>query len=316
MHLSSILGLFISSSLYSFRHKPTSYTMKKNFLLKSTLLFTGLLLLSLGSRAQSNSLLWKVTHKGTAKPTYIFGTIHALPQSSHFFPHAVDNALRSSDKLVLEIDMDNAEELSTLPSLMVLQGKTIKDLMTQEQLQKVSQYLIDSLGIPFEQVAALKPFVFTSLLLPKIVGTAPASIEQQLLTVAKEMDKTVEGIEKVAEQVAAFDKLPLDQQVKQLMELVSDMKKAKEDYQQLLNAYINQQLDQILTLSEKENVNYPQFTQILINERNINWIPRLEKMIAAGGSFVAVGAGHLPGSNGVIELLKNKGYTVEPVMVR
>lgn len=290
--------------------------MKKKFLLKSTLLFAGLLLLAFGSRAQSNSLLWKVTQKGATKPTFIFGTIHALPQSSHFFPLAVSNALRSSDKLVLEIDMDNAEELSTLPSLMVLQGKTIKDLMTPVQFQKVSQYLTDSAGIPFEQVAALKPFVFTSLLLPKIVGTAPASIEQQLLTVAKEMGKPIDGIEKVAEQVAAFDKLPIDQQVKQLVELVSDMNKAREDYQQLLSAYINQQLDQILTLSEKENEDYPQFTQILITERNIRWIPRLEKMIAEGGSFVAVGAGHLPGCNGVIELLKKKGYTVEPVMVK
>ena len=290
--------------------------MKRKMNLRRALLAAGMLLLAGGAGAQQNSLLWKITAKGTVKPTYIFGTIHSLPQSRFFFPQAIADALNSSDRLVLEIDMDNAQELSTLPSLIAMKGKTIKDFMTPEQLKRVSQYITDSAGIPFEQVAALKPFVFTSLLLPKIVGSAPASYEQYLLTEAKKANKPIDGIETVAEQVGTFDKLPLEQQVKQLVELIADMDKARKEYQQLLDAYTSQQLDRISMLSEEENKDYPQFSQVLIKDRNSKWIPRLKSKIDAGGCFIAVGAGHLPGSDGILEQLKKKGYTVEPVAIK
>ena len=290
--------------------------MKKTFLLKRMLLFVGVMLVAAGSQAQSASLLWKVTSQGSTKPTYIFGTIHSIPQSQFFFPEAINEALKSSDKLVLEIDMDSTEELATLPSLIVLKGKTMKDLLTAEEVKKLSRYLSDSAGIPFEQVTAFKPFVFTSLLLPKIVGSSTVSYEQHLLAAAKQMGKPVDGIETVAEQVGAFDKLPMEQQAKQLVEMVSDMNKAREEYQQLLNAYTNQQLNKIAELTEKSNKDFPQFSQVLITDRNVSWIPRLEKIIGNGGAFVAVGAAHLPGSNGVVELLKKKGYSVEPITIK
>lgn len=290
--------------------------MKRKIFLQKTLIAAGALLLAIGAHAQQSSLLWKVTAKGAAKPTYIFGTIHAIPQSKFFFPKAATDALSSSDKLVLEINMDNAQEMSSLPSMIAMKEKTIKDFMTPEEFKKVSQYITDSAGIPFEQVASLKPFVFTSLLLPKIVGSAPASYEQYLLTEAKKANKPVDGIETIAEQVGTFDKLPLDMQVKQLVELIGDMGKARKEYQQLLEAYASQQLGQMLKLSEEGNKDYPLFNQVMINDRNTSWIPRLKSRIDAGGCFIAVGAGHLPGSNGILELLKKNGYKVEPVTTK
>jgi uncharacterized protein len=285
--------------------------MKKS--LRRALLAAGLLLWAGDAGAQQSSLLWKVTTKGSQKPTYIFGTIHALPQSKFFFPKAATDALNASDRLVLEIDMDNAQELSSLPALIAAKGKSIKEFMTPEELQKVSRYMADSAGIPFEQVASLKPFVFTSLLLSKVVGSTPTSYEEYLLGQAKQANKPIDGIETVAEQVEAFDRLPFDQQVKQLVEMISDMDKARQQYQQLVAAYTSQQLDQISKVSEEENKDYPQFEQVLITDRNTKWIPRLKEKISDGGCFIAVGAGHLAGRNGILELLKKKGYKVEPV---
>lgn len=287
--------------------------MRKIFSLKRNALLAGILLLAASTQAQSSSILWKVTKEGAQKPTYIFGTIHSLPQSRLFFPPAATQAFSSSDRLVLEIDMDNAEELALLPSMIGLKGKSVKDYMTPEQVKAVSQYFADSVGIPFEQVAGFKPFVFTTMLLPKIVGPSSISYEQYLLTLAKEKGKPVDGIETVEEQVGAIDKLPIDQQVKQLVELVTDMGKAREEYQQLLNAYLGQHLDEIAKLTDADNKDYPLFNQLLITERNASWIPRLEKIVSTGGSFVAVGAGHLPGKKGIIELLQKQGYTVTPI---
>ncbi|WP_320052329.1 TraB/GumN family protein [uncultured Acetobacteroides sp.] len=290
--------------------------MTKKIHLRKALLAAGLLLLAGGAGAQQSSLLWKVTAKGAAKPTFIFGTIHALPQSKFFFPKAAAEALNASDRLVLEIDMDDAQELSSLPALIAAKGKSIKDFMTPEELEKVSRYMADSAGIPFEQVAALKPFVFTSLLLSKVVGSTPASYEEYLLAQAKQANKPIDGIETVAEQVEAFDRLPFDKQVKQLVEMISDMSKTRQQYQQMVAAYTSQQLDQIAKMSKEENKEYPEFDQVLITDRNTKWIPRLKKKIDAGSCFIAVGAGHLPGSNGILELLKKKGYTVEPVAIK
>ncbi len=287
--------------------------MRKIFSLKRNALLAGILLLAASTQAQSSSILWKVTKEGAQKPTYIFGTIHSLPQSRLFFPPVATQAFSTSDRLVLEIDMDNAEELALLPSMIGLNGKSVTDYMTPEQVKSVSQYFADSVGISFEQVAGFKPFVFTSMLLPKIVGPSSISYEQYLLTLAKEKGKPVDGIETVVEQVGAIDKLPIDQQVKQLVELVTDMGKAREEYQQLLNAYLGQQLNEIAKLTDAENKDYPLFNQLLITDRNASWIPRLEKIIGTGGSFVAVGAGHLPGKKGIIELLQKQGYTVTPI---
>lgn len=294
---------------------PKMPRMKKNSI-RRRLLFTSLLLLAFNAaHSQSSSLLWKITKDGNSKPTYIFGTIHAIPTSQLFFPDKLQQTVAASEFIALEIDMDNMAELSTLPSMLMLKDKTIDDLLTQAQKQTVLAYITDSVGMPYQQMVQFKPMFFISLLLPKVVGSSATSYEQNIMAIAQKKGIPIEGLETVAEQVHAFDQLSLDDQIAQLVDLISNMPQARADYQSMLAAYLKQDLEKIEAISVKESEKYTNFNQVLIYERNKRWIPKLEEYAGKGGGFIAVGAAHLPGENGVLNLLKSKGYKVEPVAI-
>lgn len=291
--------------------------MKKLQHLKRIIIASGALAFALGAQAQTSSLLWKVSAKDVAKPTYLFGTIHALPQDKFFYPEALSETLAASDKLVLEFDMDDPKEMSSLQSLVMMKdNKNIKDFMTADQVETVSKYFADSVGIPFDQIATLKPFVFSSLLLKKIVGTSFTGYEMMFITDAKKQGKTVDGLETAAEQIGYFDLIPIDIQVKQLAEQIADMSKQRDSYKKMLDSFLKQDIKSLNQLVVDETKEFPLFSKVIITDRNKAWIPRIEKIVNEGGAFIAVGAGHLAGDEGVIELLKKKGFTVEPVTIK
>lgn len=282
--------------------------------LRRRLLFTSLLLLAFNAaHSQKSALLWKVTKEGVSTPTYLFGTIHAIPTSKFFFPEKLQQTISASRFIVLEIDMDNTEELKTLPSLLMLKDKSLEDLLNQEQKTLVSKYITDSAGLPYQQMIRFKPMFFISMLLPKVVGSSTTSYEQNIMAIAQKRGIEIKGIETVAEQVSAFDQLSLSDQITQLVDLISNMPQARVDYQNMLTAYLKQDLKQIEAISIKESEKYTNFNQVLLFDRNSRWVPKLEQYIAEGGGFIAVGAAHLPGDSGVLNLLKKRGYKVEPV---
>lgn len=262
---------------------------------------------------QAQSLLYKVTGEQLANPVYIFGTIHALPQSDFFMDEVVMKKFEKADKIVFEIDMASPTMMAEVQGAMMMQGKSIDQLISEEEYKRLRQFFADSLQLPLDFLKQVKPLLMSSFMLPKLIGQQPASYEGYFLQKAMELGKPIFGIETVAEQIGYIDKIPLDQQVKMLMESVDDFTKSRAEYSNLVETYKTRDVEKVYAIMMETAEEYKEFGKYLIDKRNQNWIPRIIEIGNQGVCFVAVGCGHLGGEMGVLNLFRIQGFEVTPV---
>lgn len=268
--------------------------------------------------AETSALLYRITGKDLKKPSYVFGTIHIVCQPDMLPMDKLNGYLDQTDRLVLEIDMDDAGEMQTMQkALLIPGGKTFTEFLKPEQTAKIDELLKTTLGASIEQVKSLRPMMLQIMMMssPKVIGcNPPSSYEMAFLQAAAQKKKPVEGLETVASQVEALDSQPLEKQARQLYEAALDPEKGFSDFRKLLTAYKMQNSDALYDLIDLQiPAEDKAFQKRLVETRNIAWIPKIEKMILEKPSFIAVGGGHLGGKNGVINLLKAKGYQVQAI---
>ena len=299
--------------------------MKRSFLL--TFLFASVALAACSQKTKSkasptttNTLLWRISGKNLSKPSYLFGTMHMLCGDDITLSDSLKAAIQSSDNVYLELEMDNMFEMMGAMQHMNMKGDTtLSDLLTKTEYQKVKAYF-DEKGsmIPFAMLETFKPMLAASLIAEQQTKTTcdnMVAMEQLIMQEAKEADKKIKGLETMNFQLEIFDKIPYKLQAKQLYEMItkSDDTTGADDLTVLTNAYRNQQLEKLGEMTMKEDMGMKNFTELLLYKRNENWAKKLQTLMTDHSLVVAVGAGHLPGKRGVISLLRQAGYKVEPV---
>jgi len=261
-----------------------------------------------------NSLLWKISGNGLSKPSYLFGTMHIACDAT--LDASVQTALENTKQLYLELDMDDPKISSEiLGGMNMKNGVTLNSLASPEDYKVLDDFLTATLGAPSGSLKTVKPMVISTLLIPKMIDCEPQSFEMELLKYTQIQKEEVYGLETVKEQLSLFDNVPYTEQMADLVKMAQDnMTFAKAETQQLISLYKGKDINGILEFMKKEgNPLFANHMDAFINNRNKNWIPRIEKIAKEKPTLFAVGAGHLPGEGGVIMLLRKKGYTVEPV---
>lgn len=195
-------------------------------------------------------------------------------------------------------------------------GKTMKDYLTPEEYAKIDEYFKTYMGISFDYLNSFKPIFATTAVLssPKILGCQPPVIYDKFLAevaVAKKLP--VVGLESVDAQMAAVDSVSLEQQIREMKEAAADPEKTIAEFRKLSETYLSQNSDRVYDFTESEFKKTGYSQAKMLDNRNISWIPVIEKNIAITPSFIAVGGGHLGGKNGVVNLLRSKGYTLTPI---
>jgi uncharacterized protein YbaP (TraB family) len=160
-----------------------------------------------------------------------------------------------------------------------------------------------------------KPMLAASTLMQSAIECENAiAMEQLIMQEAKRENKRIKGLETMAFQISIFDSIPYQVQAKQLVKYVDDFgKKDDTSFEELTKAYKDQELSKLEKLTLQEDSGMERFTEIMLYNRNEDWVKKLEKLMTEQALVVAVGAGHLPGNRGVINLLRKAGYKVEPV---
>lgn len=279
--------------------------------LTATLLLIGA---GLGTAAQeASSLLWKVTGKDMAQPSYIFGTIHMLPQDKYFFTPAMQEALAGSDVLALEIEMDIpfADQMEMAKQMVMPDGKSWADFMTADEYAMVKSAFVDSLGIKekkVDQYSKIRPIYVSGLILTELVGKVKM-YEKELSSMAKKEKKEIIGLETFKEQMEIVSSIPVEEQINDMKETSATILK---DYNEMVEAYLNQDLRGLENTAEwdEDNAN---IEAKLLTDRNERWIKIIQEKLGEQSIFFAVGALHLVGEKGLINQLKSAGYTVSPV---
>lgn len=262
----------------------------------------------------NKSLLWRISSKNLKKPSFLFGTMHMLCEEDYTWTNVMQQSLDASEALCFEMDLDDPSLLMEVTAgMMDHSGKSLKDYFNADDYARLERFLIDSLEMDISIFRQMKPVVLQSIIGSTMLKCpVTASYENRLMDAAHKAGKEVLGLEKAAEQLDLFDNLPTDSVVKELMEIISGNSGETDEYTTLVNAYKKQDiiaLHNIIQSSKHKDVDLEGF----IDVRNEKWISRMTEKMEQQSVFFAVGAGHLWGQFGLITLLRNAGYAVEPV---
>ena len=265
----------------------------------------------------ANTLLWKISGNNLTKPSYLFGTIHMLCADDVVISPNLSKAIQASDRVYLELDMDNMfEMLSVMGKMKMRNDTTLADLLTEAEYQKVKAFFNKQNSmIPFAMLETYKPMLAASTLMQASLNCKKqVAMEQLVMKEAKAHGKGIKGLETMAFQMSIFDSIPYSLQAKQLFSYIDNYEKESDntEFEELTKAYLSQELDKLEAITKKEDAGMASFTEILLYRRNEQWTKKLAEMMTNQSLVVAVGAGHLPGERGVINLLRKAGYKVEP----
>ncbi len=272
------------------------------------------------AKATTGALLWEISGAGLAQPSYIFGTFHLL--DSEFLTHrpVILDKLKASQAVVGELIFDSTV-FAKIGGASQLQGTTLDKLLTSEQFQRVDAQL--QLVTPYKlpMLNGLSPMAVMSLLVasgwqkqhPPKPEAAPMDLFFQ--QEGRKAGKPVVGLETADEQIdVLFRRIPLARQAELLAESVKSPTALTTDIERMSSAYQTQNLDELRKMLYDESYK-PEEIDVLVAARTRAWVAPLRQQFAAQPTFVAVGAGHLVGADGLITLLRKAGYTVRAVAI-
>lgn len=271
-----------------------------------------LVLLSTRLEAQESSIFYKITGKELKTPSYLFGTIHMIPKDDFFLTKTMTEKFENADALVTEIPMDISlkDQMSLASRMMLPGGKTYADYMSEDNFTSFYTYLTDSMNIKDKKVdryTRIKPVFLSGIIMKEMIGKIKI-YEMEFHKRARKNDMKLLALESAKEQMDIVDSISLNLQFKGLEEPSTYLS----DYEKLLNAYIKQDLPQLCRVLN-EDTDFQQIETVMLSNRNRKWVHKLSKLIQNQSCFIAVGAAHLCGKNGLIELFENEGYTVKPL---
>lgn len=283
--------------------------MKKIFISLLTLI-TGLSF----SQELEKSLLWKISGNGLKQDSYLFGTIHITCDAN--LDENTIKALSVTKQLYLELDMDDKSmQMQMMKHMMMKDGVKLSTLLNAEDLKIVDDFLKKNMNMSVKMFDSFKPFIITTMLYPKMIDCSFQSVESELMKVSKEQNEEVFGLESVEEQMKVFDNISYQVQAEELLKMAkSDLSKDKEEMKKMMTIYQNKDIEGMLKMmDDSDNKITSENQEVLLNNRNKNWIPLMMKIMSENPTFFGVGAGHLAGDEGVIKLLRKQGYKVEAV---
>jgi uncharacterized protein YbaP (TraB family) len=268
-------------------------------------------------RADEKSLLWKIS-KGPSS-VYVLGSIHYLRSENYPLKKAILEAFETSKRLVLEIDLNatsgEAAQRLILEKALFRDGTSLPQNISAETYQLAAERATQ-LGIDMRILNPMKPwFAAINLIAIKLKALGLDSrrgVDQYLATEAKRRGKPTSGLETFEFQIGLLDQLSKQNQEAMLRETVRELDLLDRNIDEIVRSWVEGDEAVLAKLLLAGMVEFPEIHQKVIVERNRRWAPEIEKLLEQGsGALIVVGAAHLVGRDGVIEMLKTKGYSVE-----
>lgn len=269
----------------------------------------------------SNSLLYEISGNDLEKPSYLFGTYHLINSEFVKDKPRVYKAYQEADQVVVETEIDSSQLLAfTMKAMMP--GKSLKTLLDEETYATIQEEVKNGMQVDLAMFDQFKPAYISTLLAvmytnennPWLKKYQGQPMDAFFAQEGKKQSKKVHLLETMMDQAEVlFSGTTVEEQAEDLKEMVNDKKATIELTQKLGRNYTNENLTGLEKLGEEYKEQYGEMTE-LVDDRNIKWMDQLPQILSDGNAFIAVGALHLPGEKGLINLLQAKGYTVKPVM--
>lgn len=296
---------------------------------------TTALLLALTSMTASAQLLYKISGNGLEKPSYIIGTHHLANVGFVNQINGVTEALTETDQVYGELvwdTMTNIDSLKAVQNAMTLPaGKTIKDYLTPDEYKRLDAFMVAKMGTGLSnpmvasKMGNLTPMALVTqfqllLYMTKHMGEFDPSstFDQYFQAQAKKNGLPCGGLETLQKQIDVLYKgKPMSRQVEELMCFIDNENFNSQMMEDLTSAFYAQNLETLKQVMDRKLGgkcdSTPEEEDMLINNRNADWVAKMPGIMTSKPTFFAVGAAHLPGDKGVLQLLRNAGYTIEGV---
>ena len=279
--------------------------MNKNlcYSVLSALLFLVAPAVQAQKKSYPNTLLWRISGNGLQKPSFLFGTMHLEDRRLFMFGDSLYTCLEKAEGFAMEVDPDSAMiamfKAMNEPDTSAL----LKDVLTKKQLNRVSKPLQKRYGITADKITRKQAWMYAyDRMKTRKSDDMQTAVDTYLYNLAKRQGKWVGGIEDVEDQLNLVEEFGTG--------FDATGGSDKKQVEKLIDIYLAQDLNAITTWINAMDADTKD--ELLIN-RNFKMAYRMDSMSHVRSNFFAVGAAHLPGQNGLIELLQQKGFTVEPI---
>jgi len=274
------------------------------------------------------SIFWKVEKSGLA-PSYLLGTMHVTDPRVLRMPPGAAEASASARVIVVESDeiLDEKKAMAGIfanPDLtMFTNGQSLETLLSKDDLALLKDDLARR-GVPLSAVSRMKPWMLMSLMSLPACETArkaanAAFLDKRIALDAAAAGKPVKGLETFAEQLSTLAAIPMDLHLKSMMETVKLGSTMDDVFETMTELYLSGEIGLTIPLLKRaapdgaDEAGYAQFEELVVRQRNHHMADRAAPILAEGGAFIAVGALHLPDTEGLVELVRQQGFTVTPV---
>jgi uncharacterized protein len=263
-----------------------------------------------------NALLWEISGNTLPQPSYLFGTMHIICADDAILSEPLKAAIEKAEKICFEIDLDDAGQLmNSLKFLRMNDGQKISELLSPGDYSRVKEY-IDShkFPLPLSMMNRFKPYFVSSLIGERMMDCATTKgMEQQIMAESGKYNKEIMGLETIEFQAGIFDSIPYEKQAQELVTYIDSIESYKAVTATMVEYYKKEDLNKLNELLIKSDPGMESYMDLLLYKRNRSWIDPMQSQMFVQSTLFAVGAGHLGGDKGIINLLRQKGFTVKPV---
>ncbi|AEV97594.1 hypothetical protein A4D02_30165 [Niastella koreensis] len=260
------------------------------------------------------TLLWRITGKGLKQPSYLYGTMHLTDKRLFNLGDSVYRAIEKSDGLAIEVNPDEMAAYYVNKAVNEAEGTALKQLLNEKDFKKYSEALAKKFKKPASEITTGDVVAEKNKWLREYMakGEMPTFLDAYLYNIARRQGKWVGGVEDLSDQAGLLDQLVDKSDIDNLLAGDTTYIHASSNkmMERMVNLYSNQDLNGIEAISEDQS---PGYKDLLLIKRNVKMARRIDSLSALRTMFIAVGAAHLPGDSGVIQLLQKRGFNVEPV---
>ena len=263
-------------------------------------------------------LLWQIDHEGVG-PSYLFGTMHVTDDAVVTLPPAVAQAFARADSLTVEVILTPETPYRMLQAMVLRDGRSLDGILGGELFGRTAA-VAAGYGFDPAVLKGLKPWAAMTLLSLPLAelqrrAAGKEALDERLQTEARGRGLVLHALESMDEQIAVFDGMKEADQVAMLAAVVDTNGELDGLFAGMLDAYLARDTARILALSETQQAGFDPalaeaFNEQVIFARNDRMVARMAPRLAEGGSFIAVGALHLPGARGIVSQLQDRGYRV------
>lgn len=261
-----------------------------------------------------NSMLWIVEGDGI-KTSYLFGTMHLINETYFHLSDALKNRIIQSESIIMELNgMPNPLKAF---ELMSLEKGHLSDHFSKEQFIIILQFMEKEFNLSpqdFDQFyGKMKPFVLLQAIAQTYFEPSARSYDLEIMGLAHANTVPLIGLETIEEQLGFFEQISQEEMAEMVIAGLTDFEQEKKNTLQLMKVYAKQKVAKLIPLIKKQSPEFMEFSALFLTDRNKRWIPKLVEEMEIHHCFTAVGAAHLFGEDGIIELLKAKGYKLTAI---